>query len=558
MVANVTVKEPRRQAVWMKLVDATESRKRAFVLSAAATALTLVGSFLNFLNYNAYPVTSAEALLVLGAMLAVSVFVGLLGAGLGVFGQLVIPTLLVVVAVQVNFQTAIPPFYVLAPALLARFSRQALIIWFGVVTASQLWTAMIGAEGPPLVVSKGVEVGSAAVARPDIAVVHLILDEHIGMEGIPDSAPGGPELREQLRKFYVERGFRLMAGAYSESLHTVNAVPRALSLGSEIPWKKRGSGGTILEENPYFDALQSMGFQIVVAQTDWVDYCGHPVVTICMTRVGGNLIDVGDQLPTSDKAAILTYRFAALSTFASIVFSSYDVVAISGQRFGISLPVVQLERRTTTSALNGMATFDWAIEQARSLEPGKAMFAHILLPHYPYSYDANCRVRRLADWLARVSAVAWESRYAAYFDQVACATRKVDQLLAAVASSKAAGKTVFVIHGDHGSRIMKVEPMIENDGRFSDRDLVDGYAALFAVAAPEIEPGYDTGRYPLRLLLGALASSEFKRVSPDLPVGFTPSIMIENLARDPVTERPVLELEWWSGQPKKAGQELVP
>lgn len=557
-MADVAVKEPGRQAIWMKLVDATESRQRAFVFSTAATALTLVGSFLNFLNYNAYPVTSAEALLVLGGMLAVSVFVGLLGARLGVFGQMVIPTVLVVVAVQVNFQAAILPLYAVVPALLARFSRQALIIWFGVVTVSQLWTAMIGAEDPPLVVNKGVEVGSTAVAKPDMAVVHLILDEHIGLEGIPDSAPGGPELREQLRKFYLAHGFRIMAGAYSESLHTVNAIPRALGLRSDVPWKKRGSGGTTLEENPYFDTLQSMGFEIVVAQTDWVDYCGHPAVTSCMTRVAGNLIDMGDQLPTSDKAAILAYRFAALSTFASVVFSFYDVTAVSGQRFGIPLPVVQLERRTTTSALNAMASFDWAIEQARSLEPGKAMFAHILLPHYPYSYDADCRVRRLADWLSRVSVAPWKSRYAAYFDQVTCATRKVDQLLAAVASSKAAGKTVFVIHGDHGSRIMNVEPMIENDGRFSERDLVDGHAALFAVSAPGIEPGYDTGRYPLRLLLGALASSQFNRVSPDLPAGFVPSIAIENRAWDPVTERPVLGLEWWNRPPEKAGRELVP
>ena len=52
-----------------------------------------------------------RALLVLGGMLAVSVFVGLLGARLGVFGQMVIPTVLVVVAVQVNFQAAILPLY---------------------------------------------------------------------------------------------------------------------------------------------------------------------------------------------------------------------------------------------------------------------------------------------------------------------------------------------------------------------------------------------------------------------------------------------------------------
>ena len=102
---------------------------------------------------------------------------------------------------------------------------------------------MIGAEDPPLVVNKGVEVGSAAVAKPDMAVVHLVLDEHIGLKGIPDSAPGGPELREQLRKFYLEHGFRIMAGAYSESLHTVNAnSARRSASDRKLRGRSAGSG----------------------------------------------------------------------------------------------------------------------------------------------------------------------------------------------------------------------------------------------------------------------------------------------------------------------------
>jgi hypothetical protein len=526
----------------MKLVDSAESRKRAFVLGTAATAVTLIGSFLNFLNYNAYPVTSAEALLVMGAMLAISAIIGLVGAGLGVFGQMIIPTLLVVVAVQVNFHVTTVALCAVAGVLLARFARQALILWFGVVTIFQLWTAMTGAEHRQLVVDKTVELGSVA----DLAVVHLVLDEHIGLEGIPDSAPGGPELREQLRTFYLERGFRIMAGAYSESLHTVNAIPRMLSLRSEIPWKKRGRGGTIVEENPYFDSLQAMGLQIAVAQTDWVDYCGHPAVKSCMTRIAGDMIDAGDQLTTADKAALLAYRFTALSSFAGSVLSVYDVAALVGRRGGVPLPIVQLAQRATTSTLNGMATFDWAIGQARSLEPGNAMFAHILLPHYPYSYDANCRVRPLADWLGRLSVARWESRYAAYFDQIACTTRKVDEMLSAIRSSPAAGKTVIILHGDHGSRITHVDPTIENDGRFSDRDLVDGHAAFFAVLAPGIEPGYETGRYPLRLILTALVESQFRTAVPSLPADFVPTIQIEDIDKTPIVQRPVGDMDWWN------------
>ncbi|HEY1386678.1 MAG TPA: hypothetical protein VGF43_23845 [Dongiaceae bacterium] len=544
-MADVAVKQPGRQAIWMKLVDPAESRKRAFVLTAAATALTLVGSFLNFLNYNAYPVTSPEALLVLGGLLAASILVGLTGAGLGVFGQMVIPIMLVVVAVQANFQVGFVPLYACAAALLARFARQALILWFAVVTISQLWTAMMGAESRPPVVNKTVQVGSAASATPDIAVVHLVLDEHIGLEGIPESVPGGPELQAQLRSFYLGHGFRIMAGAYSESLHTVNAIPRMLSLRSEMPWKKRGRGGTTLKENRYFDSLQAMGLQIVVAQTDWVDYCGHPAVATCMTRVAGDMIDMDDQLPISDKAALLVYRFTALSGFATGMLSIYDVAAVLGQRAGLPLPVVQLVQRTTTSTLNGMATFDWAIEQAKSLVPGRAIFAHVLLPHYPYSYDANCRVRPVADWLGRLSSVPWEDRYAAYFDQVACATRKVDELLSAIRSSPAAGKTVIIIHGDHGSRITHVDPTIEHDGEFSGRDLVDGHAAFFAVSAPGIEPGYETGRYSLRLILTALVESRFRTAVPTLPADFVPTIQIEDIDKTPIVERPVGDVEWW-------------
>lgn len=548
MVADVAVKEPGRQAIWMKLVDATESRKRAFVLGTAATALTLVGSFLNFLNYNAYPVTSAEALLVLGAMLALSVIVGLSAACLGVFGQMLLPWLLVVLAIELNFGGTLLVAGIIGSVLLARFARQALILWFGIVAASQLWIAFTGpSQSGQALASQPIQAAPAATAKPEIALVHLILDEHIGLEGIPDIAPRGPEMREQLRTFYVSHGFRVLAGAYSESLHTVNSIPRLLGLHPEQPWGKGGLEGTTVEQNPYFDVLQSMGFRIAVAQSDWLDYCKHPAVETCLTRGSGDLIDVGDQLPVSDKATILVFRFAALSNFARNVLKLYDRAASQAQQAHVNLPYVQLVQETATSTLSGMANFDWVIGQARSLPPGQALFAHLLVPHYPYVYDAQCGVRRQVEWRGRSSAVPWDSRYEAYFGQVECVTRKIEELLSAVASSPAAGKTVVILHGDHGSRIMQFDPVLENEGRFTDRDLVDGLAAFFAVSGPQIEPGYDTGRYPLRLILDALARSEFRTATPALPAGFVHTMQIEDKQWHPRAERSVDDKDWWQG-----------
>ena len=530
------------------LAGPTETWRHAALLGTGATALTLTGSFLNFLNYNRYPVGSADTVLAMAGLLAASLVAGLCAATLGIAGRMLLVIVLASLAVDINFDDFQLVMFAALPAFVfARFARQALMLLFGVVLISELWTGM--ASGRPASADQPVKIGSELPATADFAVVHLILDEHIGLEGIPDSVPGAAAMRERLRTFYNGHGFRIFAGAYSESLHTVNAIPRALSLDSAGAWATGNRNGIDLEHNLYFDTLQSLGLRIGVWQSDWIDYCQHPAVESCATRTAGSLIDVGERLPTADKAALLIYRFTGLSGLAQLTIKLYGVAALNARNLGLDLPLLQVIERTNTSPLNGMATFDDAIAAARSLTPGRAIFAHVLLPHFPYVYDQACGLKRVADWLGRNSVVTWETRYAAYFDQVSCATRKVEQLLAAVAASPAAGKTVVIIHGDHGSRIMQVEPVIENDGKFSGRDLVDGYATLFAVSAPGIEPGYDTGRYPLRLLLGALAQSRFQRAQPELPTGFVPTIAIEDRKWDPIAERPVVDLDWWNGKP---------
>jgi hypothetical protein len=117
--------------------------------------------------------------------------------------------------------------------------------------------------------------------------------------------------------------------------------------------------------------------------------------------------------------------------------------------------------------------------------------------------------------------------------------------MTAVASSPAAGRTAFILHGDHGSRIMDVEPNIKNMGKFTEDDLVNGHGAFFAVAGNDIEPGYDRARYPLQMLLAALVDAKFQTLAVERPDDFKPSLAIEDSHWNTKRSLPVGDLKWW-------------
>jgi hypothetical protein len=379
-----------------------------------------------------------------------------------------------------------------------------------------------------------------------MAIIHLILDEHIGLEGIPEALPRGPQERERLRQSYVGIGFRVFGGAYSESFHTVNAIPRALELLQPGNWVEGRNNGAVIKSNPYFDRLEAMGFRIDIVQTDWLSYCQHPAVVSCRTHPAGRPVDVGNAMSVADKATLLVFRMAALSVVALRLVESYDIAALLARSLGAGdVPIVQPVQTRNTSTINGMAAFRDAIDAARVIAPGQVLLAHALLPHYPYAYDGKCALRPLQDWLGRNSFVSRERRYNAYFDQMHCTTAKVAELVAATRQSPAAGKVVFIVHGDHGSRIMKKEPIAEN-GVAPERDLIDAYSTFFAVSAPAITPGYDSGRYPLRVLLSMLVGSDFRGSTPIMPDDFVHTILIEDRKWNPVHERTLEDSDWWA------------
>jgi len=513
-------------------------KKRRFIeiaVAFVAASCALVGSFFNFINYNQYYLWTSEVAICVTILILMALLLTIVYAISNRTIRIVIAALLVFFVADINFDGTIV-YLVTAGAvvLLGRLVMPGLAIVFGFIVLSEIAISIAFVD--PIderdSVSLTPNVGTSLGPTDDLAIVHIILDEHIGLEGLPASIQGGMELRQTLHDFYIDHGFAVFGGAYSESLHTINAIPRVIEMGLRDEWPHYNKENIAIAENSYFDRLSSMGFRISVYQSDWIDYCEHAAVEHCLTYPAGRPVNVGSQLTATDRAAILFYEFWPLSNLAVAIANSYDHAALA-LRKTIALPFIEIESNVGASTLNGMKLLERVIVDARDLEPGTAMFAHILAPHYPYAYDADCQIRPVSEWLGRHSPRPRNERYQRYFSQVQCVTERIDALLTAIAASPAGSQTVIIIHGDHGSRITTVDPKVETWGRYTDRDLIDGYSTLFVIASPFINPDYNSMHYPISALLSRFVESGFHTAVPELPDTFVPKVMIEDYQWNP-------------------------
>jgi len=79
---------------------------------------------------------------------------------------------------------------------------------------------------PPVPVQTAFESGQPSDAeqsapRPDLPPVpHLVLDGHIGIDGLPVDIEGGQELKQRIEAFYLKHGFRPFGRAFSKYMLT--------------------------------------------------------------------------------------------------------------------------------------------------------------------------------------------------------------------------------------------------------------------------------------------------------------------------------------------------
>lgn len=378
---------------------------------------------------------------------------------------------------------------------------------------------------------RGDETATAAPAA-DVAgesegqrrIVHLILDEHAGIEGIPEGLPGGPALRAELVEFFASNGFRVFGNAISEYATSRDSISGILNFTAGAwPYERyRGREPYVLTQNAYFDALAADGYRIAVNQSTYLDYCSEQrkAVDRCHTYAHDSTRWLADAaLDNGEKLKVFFGLYLQLSDIAKSLFKAYARLQRSQRGGPLELPALP-EWDAGPSSMNAMLAFDRFIQEVDSGGGNRLYFAHLLLPHGPYAFDAACRLRRdSSTWanhrppfLKDSSETQRARSYRYYFEQVRCVKTRLQAMFDRLRVMRAYGDAIIIVHGDHGSRIAQVAPRAGNLKRLAAQDFRDAFSTLFAVKAPGFEPGYDATLAPVsRLLAQAIGRPDLSR-----------------------------------------------
>jgi hypothetical protein len=477
--------------------DLSDWKVRAFYLSC----LILV-PFLKFLVRNEYGFLYPEVLAGVSLLAVVCVLLALVMRGTG-FYLLIVFTVTLTATYPARglagFLSAAPPWAigtVIASAtwLLLQRMRANFFLVLAVFTWSGLPVeTMMRAARADLTVH-------ASSAKPASHILWLILDEQIGLAGLPANLPECVSARERLQRTLQRYNFTLFPHAYSNYPVTVDSVASILTgrlvKRPEELMPRSGSDNLrhyAIEQNRLFEEFAAKGYQVSAWQHGALQICGAP-------SSGVQCQEYAEKLKWLHRAPggwLPRFRWL-VSSYQSGDPWLLRVKGFFPFRFGIKI--------TGPLALEGL----WPDGLAAGLlgeSRATLTFAHLMTPHSPYLYRRDGSIRPLEEWADdradhRVSERDYRDLYCRYCEQVEFVASQLDQLLLRLDRGGLLRGMTVVIHGDHGSRILhslrpadrtgSISPeLLDFNGEPDSRDLVDRFSTLLAVkragaAAPAI------------------------------------------------------------------------
>lgn len=334
-------------------------------------------------------------------------------------------------------------------------------------------------------------------------LVHIILDEQLGVGGF--RAVGDTATADFLSDFYQSRGFELFEAAYSRFGYTEASIPQSLALGLPLSFNPEPTVGRIqyfrsLRNNPYFERLRDLGYEIRVYQSTFLDLCreADAAVASCDVQSGNSIAHVGFLGGRWTTRALWLSRYF-LNTRSS-VYARLNPEPSVWSRSVAGGGLAVLQRLTKAIAAHH--------------EAGTAFFVHVLLPHRPVYMDAECRVNDPADnvgydFPAHPSDSLWQAALRLYAGQVRCAHRQLANVIDAVDSLVGRDRSIVIIQGDHGSRMPAHDPAIESIVDYTAEEINLVFSTLLAVRRPGVAAAIHAEAAPVQDVLWELARSDF-------------------------------------------------
>lgn len=492
---------------------------RRFLLDLLAFALVLTAPWVVLLGYHGYALFRPEVLLTATAAVATAAILALASGVMGVLVRTVLLALLLTLFIDLHVTVPRLSSILFALTFLGIAGALGALLWLlrehAAAIVSVIFLTLIAitllTANPS---SQRITNQSGAPAAPASnapLLIHIILDEHIGVEGLPPEIAAARQLRGELIEFYTSRGFRLFGGAYSEYANTFNAIANLLNFaerGVNHSFVRPGTGGRAwdLTESAYFSMLQQRGYQLHLYQSTYVDLCHAAGVRPwnCLTYPVASLGSVQElPLRAYEKARFIVAALLARSRALLLLNKAYEYVARQPlARHGVDVPSWWFEP-PSFGPLPVPAVLEQLTGDILAHPRGHAFFAHLMVPHYPYVFDESCELRpRAADWLTNHVAPTdspvyntAESRalkYERYTDQVRCVLSMLDHLLNTLDSRGLLEQATIVVNGDHGSRIAEHFPsgITLAKGVLTETDYRDTFSTLYAIKAPGVQPAY--------------------------------------------------------------------
>lgn len=511
-------------------------------LAFLASFLLLAASLVNFLMYDKYPMLRPE---IFAAFLALALFCAMMAfiyARVGIWGRRLLDVLLIAFVIDLNVDNGWWPVlgacaYFLISLRLKEAPHQFLAIFGGFVMISSI--IGIGERQPWLSETKPAQKdGTVASNRP--AIIHILLDEHIGVGGF-HKTESGMRTAAQLREFYTRNGFAVYGKAYSQHLHTVNAVPHILNFGAKQA-DAAGRQGATIGRNAHFNRLEALGYKLNIYQSDFADFCSGYSNARCISYANSSMQPLlAYDMSIADRTALILSKFIGMSQGSDYVGRKLSFLDVISARAGLPgfYAFLRLKETGTAAALEALEHFARDLESAR---PGEAYFMHSLFPHYPYVTQANCNRKPLSEWKNRKDFIPLTDRANAYDEQISCSILQIELLLKALEKSPAANNYVMILHGDHGSRLTVLDPIYERRGKFRSSDLIASFSTLFAVRISGGEGRYSEGMASAASLLQQFSARDYLTA----PVPLTnsqPYIFIDDRDWKPRSKEP-LPTQW--------------
>lgn len=500
-------------------------------------ALVMNAPFVVFIKHENYGYLATEVLLIVAGMTAVAALMGFATFFGGTVLRLVIIGLLLFLFVDIQFGLR----SIATEIFLLIYAVTVLLMWTFRVHIVEIVGALFGTMLlstfllPPSQVSQNsIDVPSDVSIRSDLPpVLHIVLDEHAGIDGLVTEVEGGKDLKRRLISFYRDHGFRLFGKSYSRYPQTLRSLSEMVSLTDNL---NNQLAGTVyryertyrLKRHDYFERMQNAGYRLRIFQTSYLDFCGGLDATglVCQTTNVSDLIPIRDSdFRTGQKASSILNLYLEKSTVYKAIKVLYGPIQNIARRNGIMLPILPPEgfRVSSLSATKVLKGLESSVSRATA---GDFIFAHVLLPHYPYAFDSDCDMRTPDDWLSRDSRfVPGRAGFGSpvdfrhhlhqrYHQQVGCVYRVLEKIMDGINASGLGDRFIVILQGDHGSRIQSPLPRTGNTAKPSSYTFRQNYSTLLAVKAPGIAPGYSDARRAIQEIIKTLVESDFTSLSP--------------------------------------------